>query len=568
MSTPPPNPNGPTPPPGPGGPTAPPYPGGGVPAASSMYPSVQQGYPGISYTSQSSVTYNIGGNPPPAGAAPYPIQSGAAAPYPIQSGAAAPYPVQSGPPPPAHPGQGVPSYPTTPGQGGPAQGGPPPYPLHGGSYPSQAASPYPSQSGGPAGGGSAPPYPSTAGGGYPAPGNSPYPPQGSAAYPGQAGPPRVPPRVSQPAPGHQGSGYPGQPGGAAGTPYPSGGSQPMPAGPAQPYPITQLNVFGQSGQGAHKANQQPGFTAVPQPGPGLNVASRGYAPPMKKALIVGCNYPRTSAELKGCINDANCMKYLLTTKFGFEERNIRLLTDDQAGRQRPTKQFIVEGMHWLVEGAQPGSSLFFHFSGHGSQKRDYVGDEQDGFNETLLPTDYKSAGQIVDDDVNRFLVNSLGPGVSLHAVIDACHSGTAMDLKYRTKYKSGQWVWKDTGTTRKYKGTKGGIAFQFGACKDSEVAQDTNDLSGNAHTGAATFAFIQAVESGGPSQSYAAVLSHMHRCLLESVNGGLGGSVGGGVAGTVIGMLLNGAAKIVGVGKQTPQLSCSERYDVMQPLRI
>lgn len=47
---------------------------------------------------------------------------------------------------------------------------------------------------------------------------------------------------------------------------------------------------------------------------------------------------------------------------------------------------------------------------------------------------------------------------------------------------------------RKYKGTNGGFAVQFGACKDSQTAADTASLSGGTHTGAATFLFIQACE--------------------------------------------------------------------------
>ncbi len=34
------------------------------------------------------------------------------------------------------------------------------------------------------------------------------------------------------------------------------------------------------------------------------------------------------------------------------------------------------------------------------------------------------------------------------------------------------------------KGTAGGTVFQFGACKDSQTAQDTNRMSGSAFTGA------------------------------------------------------------------------------------
>ena len=57
--------------------------------------------------------------------------------------------------------------------------------------------------------------------------------------------------------------------------------------------------------------------------------------------------------------------------------------------------------------------------------------------------------------------------------------------------------------SRQVKGTSGGTAFQFGACKDSQVAADTNGLSGSAYTGAATFSFIEAIERYGAQQTYA-----------------------------------------------------------------
>ena len=65
------------------------------------------------------------------------------------------------------------------------------------------------------------------------------------------------------------------------------------------------------------------------------------------------------------------------------------------------------------------------------------------------------AGQIVDDEVNAVLVNPLLPGVRLHAVIDACHSGSAMDLEYRCKVKQVGLNWKQEygRRTRVYKVT-------------------------------------------------------------------------------------------------------------------
>ena len=89
-------------------------------------------------------------------------------------------------------------------------------------------------------------------------------------------------------------------------------------------------------------------------------------------------------------------------------------------------------------------------AGHGSQKRDYSGDERDGMNETLVPTDHNQAGQLVDDELNKRLVNPLPPGVLLHALLDACHSGTGLDLPYVTKMdkRTGHLFWESEGPTR------------------------------------------------------------------------------------------------------------------------
>jgi metacaspase-1 len=87
-------------------------------------------------------------------------------------------------------------------------------------------------------------------------------------------------------------------------------------------------------------------------------------------------------------------------------------------------------MYWLLQGCQPGDSLLFHFSGHGAQQRNYSGDEVDGYDETLCPLDFETQGMIVDDEINAALVRPLPHGVKLHALIDACHSGTALDLPF------------------------------------------------------------------------------------------------------------------------------------------
>jgi hypothetical protein len=43
-------------------------------------------------------------------------------------------------------------------------------------------------------------------------------------------------------------------------------------------------------------------------------------------VIVGISYKFSRHELKGCINDAKCMRYLLINKYTFPESSIVMLT--------------------------------------------------------------------------------------------------------------------------------------------------------------------------------------------------------------------------------------------------
>jgi hypothetical protein len=49
--------------------------------------------------------------------------------------------------------------------------------------------------------------------------------------------------------------------------------------------------------------------------------------------------------------------------------------------------------------------------------------------QTICPLD----GEILDDEINNIIVRPLVHGVRLHAIIDACRSGTVLDLPYLCK---------------------------------------------------------------------------------------------------------------------------------------
>jgi hypothetical protein len=61
---------------------------------------------------------------------------------------------------------------------------------------------------------------------------------------------------------------------------------------------------------------------------------------------------------------------------------------------------------------------------------DRSGDEDDGYDEILIPGDYKESGQITDDEIFQTFVTKVPAGVHVVAMVDCCHSGTAMDLPY------------------------------------------------------------------------------------------------------------------------------------------
>ncbi|KAF8917434.1 caspase domain-containing protein [Mucidula mucida] len=183
-------------------------------------------------------------------------------------------------------------------------------------------------------------------------------------------------------------------------------------------PPTQQQHYGPQFQGANHQQQQPYFQYSQCNG-------------KKKALCIGINYKGQRGELAGCINDARNIQNFLCRHFGYKMEDIVMLTDDARNpRQLPTRDNILQAMQWLVKGAHPNDSLFFHYSGHGGQTKDLDGDEADGYDEVIYPLDHERAGHIVDDIIHDIMVKPLPAGCRLTAIFDSCHSGSAMDLPY------------------------------------------------------------------------------------------------------------------------------------------
>ena len=303
-------------------------------------------------------------------------------------------------------------------------------------------------------------------------------------------------------------------------------------------PPTQVQHYGPNVQGPNHKSAQPYFQYSQCNG-------------KKKALLIGINYIGQQGELRGCINDVKNVKNFLTGHWGYREGDIVTLTDDQSdSRKKPTTANIIQAMTWLVNGAKPNDSLFFHYSGHGGQTKDLDGDEDDGYDEVIYPLDHKESGHIVDDLMHDIMVKPLPAGCRLTAIFDSCHSGSALDLPYvystegKLKepnlakeagqgllsavssysrgdlggvFKSAMGIVKTaTGGSTKAdkisKATKTSPAdvISFSGCKDSQTSADTQE-AGQA-TGAMSFAFISALTSKH-QQTYQELLVNVREIL-------------------------------------------------------
>ena len=150
----------------------------------------------------------------------------------------------------------------------------------------------------------------------------------------------------------------------------------------------------------------------------------------KRALLVGIsNYPSESmwSPIHGT-NDVQLIEQTLNTQ-GFK---VSTLKDSNA-----TASKIRKSLARLQAEVTSGDIIYLHFSCHGQPIEDIDGDEDDGWDEALIPFDakkkyqkgtYTGENHITDDELNSYLKTirkSVGPKGFVYVVIDACHAGSS-----------------------------------------------------------------------------------------------------------------------------------------------
>lgn len=104
--------------------------------------------------------------------------------------------------------------------------------------------------------------------------------------------------------------------------------------------------------------------------------------------MVGINYPRTKAKLRGCINDVWRIHRCLIEKYDFYEHDITVLIDTDESYMEPNGKNIRSVLTRLVQSAEPGDVLFMHYSGHGTRLLAKTREDGDtSYDECIVPSD-------------------------------------------------------------------------------------------------------------------------------------------------------------------------------------
>ena len=237
------------------------------------------------------------------------------------------------------------------------------------------------------------------------------------------------------------------------------------------------------------------------------------------ALCVGINeYPLGTSNLAGCIKDAENWKIYLETHFQHLSPEILLLKNEEANRQA-----FIEAFRRHLGQARDGDTVFFHYSGHGSQEKvataytNYFKDNE-GKGETLVLSDSRQKDEqghmighdLADKELGQLLRELSHEKPQLHVVVslDCCHAGSGTrDTKVLgdarlTGDQTNQPRPLETYLPEIFTGNEISIPTSkhglLAACSEVQKAWETNTGSG-----LFTSSIMQVLEKQGPTISYA-----------------------------------------------------------------
>ena len=121
------------------------------------------------------------------------------------------------------------------------------------------------------------------------------------------------------------------------------------------------------------------------------------------------------------------LRRVLKTQYKFGRSMLR--KDAAADRKG-----ITEGLDWVMRQADAAHkkgikpTVVIAYSGHGGRQKEHVkGSEEDGQDESWIPSDGNNAGglDIIDDDLGRVIMYLDSKGATVIRITDSCYSGTS-----------------------------------------------------------------------------------------------------------------------------------------------
>ncbi|NUM37297.1 MAG: caspase family protein [Candidatus Brocadiae bacterium] len=229
------------------------------------------------------------------------------------------------------------------------------------------------------------------------------------------------------------------------------------------------------------------------------------------ALLIGIDiYPNMPQEnLQGCKNDVFLIKNILMSRFSVPESNIHILTDEKA-----TRSGILESWDILLKKVQthgPGARVLLFFSGHGSQKKDEEGDEEDGKDETIVPSDStfdEGKADILDDEIEKYLEQLQKAKAYTTVIWDCCHSGTGVRGGIKTRGIDRKIEVQPKDIVIRAKPALPGVVF-ISACQSYEKEPEYYAFESKKNYGMLTYHLARAIQKSKPGATYRSVFQEM-----------------------------------------------------------
>ncbi|PNX90514.1 hypothetical protein L195_g046638, partial [Trifolium pratense] len=161
---------------------------------------------------------------------------------------------------------------------------------------------------------------------------------------------------------------------------------------------------------------------------------------VRRALLVGITYKDDEKPLKASANNTILVKHILSTRFRFRSKNVKVMIDQPSKKSTRTKRYlkirnplnsavIIENLQQMIRNAKSGDQLVFMISGHslvddnnGSVLGFLTGPDKDGSGSYLSTDQLQTMLSLIPPDTKQISVSDDNLGIIFASAENACYS--------------------------------------------------------------------------------------------------------------------------------------------------